>query len=204
MDYNFEQSRCTDTILRDSAIVADVKLLEKIGSGTSGRVYKAIENKSGHKVAIKIVDYFDQQHEQIVTQEAKIQLTLQHENIAQLYKFYTKDNSLIMHMEFIGGGDFESFLRNHEVVERTEAERIINQLECAVQYIHNKNVFHCDIHLGNVLFDEHNNVKLIDFGAACSHSSMKMVDSLSMGLFRNALLSKVIHNERRKKNHYRE
>lgn len=201
MQCNFEQSWNAETVLRDSAIVLHVTLLEHIGSGASGRVYKAIENISGRQIAVKIVDYFDPQHAQIVVEEARIHLSLQHQNIAQLYKFYTKDNSLIIHMEFIEGGDFESFLRGHDVVEHKEADRIINQLESAVQYLHDNNVFHCDINIGNVMLDEHGNVKLIDFGAACSDSSMEAVDKLNISVFRNTLLFKVIAYERRKKSH---
>lgn len=107
-------------------------------------------------------------------QEAQIHITLDHENIIKLLKYYIRENFLIMHLEYFHGVVLTHFLRRGMVFGQRECikEKIEERLKNAVQYLHNQNLAHCDLHSRNVMVDWNGDVKLIDFGLA-EHNMFK-------------------------------
>lgn len=149
-------------------LVSNATLEEVIGEGVFGIVYKAREEESGKTIAIKVVSYENENSESCILREAKIHSTLNHENIIKLYKYYLKDKTLIMHMEYFAGVNLWQFVFNscfngkrHRV-----KNKILRATESAIKYIHNLNVTHGDMNGRNLMVNCEGDVKVIDFGFA--------------------------------------
>ena len=91
---------------------------------------------------------------------------LSHPNIAQLYEAIETEEQVILVLEYVPGGSTHGFLKSkpNRRMSEDDARRIFRQLINALQYLHNKCIAHRDIKLENVMLDERNQVKLIDFG----------------------------------------
>jgi len=91
---------------------------------------------------------------------------LSHPNIAQLYEAIETEEQVILVLEYVPGGSTHGFLKSkpNRRMSEDDARRIFRQLVNALQYLHNKCIAHRDIKLENVMLDERNQVKLIDFG----------------------------------------
>lgn len=169
-------AKAINNFSRDSKIVSGVLLEKQIGHGLTARVYKGTEFDGNRSVAVKIVDFRRSKYENIALREAQLHDNLDHKNIVKIYKFYTRDNCLILHMELVDGRNMEDLITRKRVFEKQEIGRIIRQLGSVVHYLHSGNVVHGDLHPGNIMFDHNGNVKVIDFGAASTDLSQKYLD----------------------------
>lgn len=188
----YNQQRDLDSRLtKDQILVSGAKLLSQIGSGEGGRVYKA-RSECGRIIAVKIKPFCSKSRakflgvsglEQLKSEalnEAVLHLKLNHCNIIRMLKVYISKYYIIMHMEYFHGDDLLSLLRSKSwYIDNHDAVEILTQLSSGLAYIHNNGIAHGDLHLGNVMVDENNRVKLIDFGCALSgdlFTSPKMKD----------------------------
>jgi serine/threonine protein kinase len=91
---------------------------------------------------------------------------INHPNIVKLYDVIETDTQVVLVMELINGGSTHGFLKSkpNRRMEEFNAKKIIGQLLSALSYLHSKCIAHRDIKLENVMLDDHQNVKLIDFG----------------------------------------
>lgn len=165
-------------LLEDQHLVSDVKLIELVGQGERGRVYKSISN-SGEIMAVKIAPFWydsylnmagEEAFEEMKAEamkEARVHDALYHESIVQIYKVCSFQNNLVLHMEYIEGEPLWMFLeKNSFNLQKVDGINIFNQLSSAIEYIHQLHIAHGDLHMGHVLVDDNHNVKLIDFGSA--------------------------------------
>lgn len=151
--------------------------LEKIANGTSSIIYKAIDNITGKKVAIKEFVYQDpNEDENSVTyleqfkrykREIEVHLSLNHINIIKALNYFEKDSKLYLVMDYISATTLYDFIENKEnYLSLFDIINIIKQLAKALQYIHDNGIIHRDIKPNNILIDEYKNVYIIDFGCA--------------------------------------
>jgi len=145
------------------------KLLECIGKGAYGNVYKAIQISNNKTVAIKIItlDLDDTEIINDVMKEINILSGCSHENIVNFFGSYMKDTDLWLVMEYCGGGSVREIC---EILERelTEPQIAIVCREAlkGLAYLHRMKKIHRDIKGGNILFTEEGDVKLADFGVS--------------------------------------
>lgn len=173
------ESECDpDQYKRDASLVKGATLIRLLNIGGSGRIYKAKDKNDGRIIAVKIVDYLEESNKEEAMEEPKIHSMLEHKNIIKLYKYYTKDNSLIMHLEYINGHDVFEMINMGIHVCREEAKRISDEVLSALKYMHEKDITHNDVHDGNVMVSDDGDVKLVDFGCATFHASSKLPDIL--------------------------
>ncbi|CAG9317342.1 unnamed protein product [Blepharisma stoltei] len=144
-----------------------------VGQGAFGKVYRA-KDSSGNLVAIKIYNKQQLRHRWIgkaktalfaVKCEIEIMEKLEHPNVLQLYEVIENDvcNKIYMILEFAPGGT----LNEISPMEEKEALYYFKQLILGLEYLHEKAlVVHRDIKPQNLLLDEHNNLKISDFGSA--------------------------------------
>lgn len=161
---------------RDRRLVRGAILVGLINRGSQGRIYKAEAQKRDRTIAVKIIDYFDEHNEDHTIQEAKAHYSLSHQNIVKLFKYYTSDNSLVMHMEYFHGVNLAELISTGKPVEKNEAKRITEEVISALRYVHGKNITHNEVHEGNVMINSKGDVKLVDFGSASFKSSSKSID----------------------------
>lgn len=192
-----------DQLTTDQKLVSGASLISEIGNGNLGRVYKA-RSDCKRIIAVKIVPFCTRKRAKSLNEseiedlkckalaEAVNHLKLDHCNIIRLVKVYSRIYSVIMHMEYFNGYDLLTLLRRKDwYIDKNDAEEIVSQLSSVLSYIHDKGIAHGDLHLGNVMVDESNRIKLIDFGCATSGSlagPSKLKDIISVKNIKEVLI----------------
>ncbi|KAK7482872.1 hypothetical protein BaRGS_00025905 [Batillaria attramentaria] len=146
--------------LRDPAGIFD--LIEVVGNGTYGQVYKGRHTKTGQLAAIKVMNVTEEEEEEIKLEINVLKKYSHHRNIATYYGAFIKkgppgkDDQLWLVMEFCGAGSIT------DLVKATKGNRILRGLA----HLHNSRVIHRDIKGQNVLLTDNAEVKLVDFGVS--------------------------------------
>ncbi|XP_025236823.1 hormonally up-regulated neu tumor-associated kinase [Theropithecus gelada] len=140
----------------------------KLGEGSFAKVREGLHVLTGEKVAIKVIDKKRAKKDTYVTKnlrrEGQIQQMIRHPNITQLLDILETENSYYLVMELCPGGNLMHKIYEKKRLEESEARRYIRQLISAVEHLHRAGVVHRDLKIENLLLDEDNNIKLIDFG----------------------------------------
>lgn len=155
-------------LIRHQELVTDARLIERIGKGSYGTIYRATKHSTCETIAIKIVRFETEEQKQKSLEEAKIHSSLDHKNIVKLFKYYMKERFLIMYLEFFHGVVLADFLVRGWVWGQRYCikDQIIEGMNNALKYLHCQNLAHGDIHACNVMVRWNGDVKLIDFGSA--------------------------------------
>ncbi|MGO9261626.1 MAG: serine/threonine-protein kinase [Bryobacteraceae bacterium] len=144
------------------------EILEKLGQGGMGAVYKARDTRLGRMVAIKVLlpgKASDPERRQRFMQEAKAASALNHPNIVTVHDIGSEDDVDFIVMEYIAGKPL------NRVIPR-QGMRLVEALECAIPIAdglakaHAAGIIHRDLKPGNVMVGEDGTVKLLDFGLA--------------------------------------
>jgi len=144
------------------------RLLEQIGEGAFGVVYRATQPQIGREVAIKAVAPELANHPDFVRRferEAQIVAKLEHPHIVPLYDYWREPDAAYLVMRFLRGGSVEDLLRSGPL-EPERASSILDQVAAALSAAHRQGIVHRDVKPGNVLLDEVGNAYLTDFGVA--------------------------------------
>jgi len=144
------------------------ELLEQIGSGGFGAVYRAYQATVKREVAVKVIlaEYAnDPEFIRRFEAEAQLIANLEHIHIVPLYDYWRDQTGAYLVMRWYRGGSLHDVLKKghwpiHDVV------RVLDQLTAALAVAHRNNVVHRDIKPANILLDEAQNVYLADFGIA--------------------------------------
>ena len=148
--------------------VGDYQILNELGSGGMGRVYKVRNVLSDRIEAMKILLPNLAGREDIAARflrEIKLMANLNHPNIAALRTAFTADNQLVMIMEYVEGTDLAARLE-HGPIPPPDAVNYIQQVLSALSYAHQQHVIHRDIKPSNMMLTPQGVVKLMDFGIA--------------------------------------
>lgn len=150
-------------------------LLEIIGSGGMGTVYKSLDRRdieAGNSsfIAIKVInDEYKNDSDLLkaLHSEARKTQILAHPNIITVYDFDRDEDTVFITMEFIDGVPLAKVIKaNPDGMPASKALDIISKMAEALIYAHSKNIIHLDFKPNNVLIDLKNQVKVLDFGIA--------------------------------------
>ena len=142
------------------------KILEKLGEGGMGVVYKAQDTKLNRPVALKFLPTkgsTDNSTRDRFLHEAKAAAALNHPNICTIYGVDEFEGTMFISMEYVEGGTLGPHIPYGKVPEALD---IAIQISEALQEAHRKGVIHRDVKPGNVLVDANRRVKVMDFGLA--------------------------------------
>jgi serine/threonine protein kinase len=165
-------------VLRPGTVIRErFEIIEKLGSGGMGIVYKALDrNKEKFRdrnpyVAIKVLgeNVRDRSNALIALQrEATRAQGLAHPNIVTVYDFDTYGDTLFVSMELLEGQSLDKFIKSVRGIGMSikQALPIIGGMAAALGHAHSKGVVHCDFKPGNVYLTERDEVKVLDFGIA--------------------------------------
>ena len=149
--------------------VANYRILEKIGEGGMGVVYKGVDVNLDRPVAIKALNAQlagNPELEQRFRNEAKAQANLNHTNLATLYTLLIEDGRPWMVMEFIEGETFEQMISRRGPIPGEEAIPLFRQALLGLGYAHRMGIVHRDIKPSNLMLNKQGIVKVMDFGIA--------------------------------------
>ena len=139
-----------------------------IGTGASGRVYVADDQRLRRKVAVKVLHAGladDAAFLRRFRAEAQLAASLRHPNIVTVYD-WGEDEMPFMVLELLEGGSLRSMLDQGTLLTVPQAARVGRDVASALEYAHTREVLHRDIKPANLLFDEHGVVRVADFGLA--------------------------------------
>jgi tRNA A-37 threonylcarbamoyl transferase component Bud32 len=145
-----------------------LEVLELIGQGGMGAVYKARQTKLDRLVALKILPpeaARDPAFAERFTREARSLARLNHPNIVTVYDFGETDGLYYICMEYVDGKNVRQLLDAGELVAG-QTMKIIPQVCDALQFAHDEGIVHRDIKPENILLDKRGRVKIADFGLA--------------------------------------
>ncbi|HXM21984.1 MAG TPA: protein kinase [Terriglobales bacterium] len=148
--------------------IGDYQILNELGSGGMGRVYRVRNVISDRIEAMKVLLPDLAGRQELATRflrEIKLMASLNHPNIAALRTAFTADNQLVMIMEYVEGTTLADRLE-HGPIPAPEALNYIGQVLNALSYAHRQHVIHRDIKPANIMLTHEGVVKLMDFGIA--------------------------------------
>ncbi len=159
--------------------IAQYKVIEKLGEGGMGVVYKAEDTKLDRIVALKFLPHHlvAQEAEQArFSQEARAASALNHPNVCTIYDIKEEDNRQFIVMEFIDG----STLRQKLPIQKfQDAVTYALQIGEALHEAHSKGIVHRDIKSENIMVNLKNQIKVMDFGLAKLKGSLKLTKTSS-------------------------
>ncbi len=146
----------------------DYELLEQIGRGGQGVVFRAHQKSLNRIVALKVIGlgrWATEAHLKRFRLEAEAAARLEHPGIVPIYEVGERDDSCYFSMRFVEGGQLDAILKRESMPIRQAAE-LIAKIARTVHYAHEHRILHRDIKPGNILLDAKGEPHLTDFGLA--------------------------------------
>src|SRR5437667_70482 len=149
-------------------LFGNYKITQKIGAGGQGTVYKAVDQKLGRTVVLKILPAeltVKEANLKRFEREARLASSLDHPNICTIFDMDEADGLHFIAMQYVEGRNVRQLV-NGRPLELESTLRIAIQVADALSVAHARGIIHRDIKSGNVMVTEHGQVKILDFGLA--------------------------------------
>lgn len=157
--------------LEPESKITDFEILDKLGEGSFGKVYKAKHKKTNVIYAIKSIDKLNKNNQEgkpYFRREIEIMYKVKHPNIVRLYGHFEDDQNIYFVLEYIPKGNLYTILSRQKTkcFDACTVANLIKDLICSIYYLHQMDppIIHRDIKPENVLLNESNKIKLTDFG----------------------------------------
>ena len=143
----------------------DFNVLELLGEGNYGQVYKALHKESGNIVAIKVVPISSEI--EALRKEIHILKQCQCPYIVRYFGSYLKGDELWLILEYCNAGSVSDLIKSTQrTLNEIEIASILQAVLKGLEYLHDTKKIHRDIKAGNILLDNRGNAKLADFGVS--------------------------------------
>ena len=167
--------------LRRGAIFAKrYEIIEELGGGGMGRLYRVLDTKIDQEVALKILRpeiSRDQETIDRFSNELRLARQVAHKNVCRMYHLGEFEETHFIIMEFIPGQDLQSMIKMTKQLSTETALSIARQINEGLAEAHRLGVIHRDLKPGNVMIDREGNARILDFGIARSLESRGMTKS---------------------------
>ena len=155
--------------------ILNYRILQEVGSGVSGQLFRAYDTQLGRDVALKVLHpslVKKSAARQRLQREAKAMAALNHENIVTLHDFVTlPDMPPFLVLEFVDGGSLEKKIQDNGPMHPRIAAKLVASVASALHAAHEAGVIHRDVKSSNILLDHRLNPRVTDFGLARSLDS---------------------------------
>ncbi len=151
------------------SVVGNYKIIDKIGEGGMGSVFKGVDLMLEREVAIKMLRPELAQQPNVVERfrtEAVTLAKLNHPNVATLHSFFRQGEDFFMVMEFVRGETLDHVIRTHGAMPCDQAIQLIGMALEGIDHAHKMGIVHRDIKPANMMCTESGSIKVMDFGIA--------------------------------------
>ena len=155
-------------------------ILEELGRGGMGKVYKALDTKVDEQIAIKLLNpevAGDEKSRQRFREELKTTRQISHRHICRVYDFSEEEGQAFITMEHVSGEDLKSLIRRIGQLTPGKAVFVARQIAEGLSEAHRMGVIHRDLKPHNIMVDKDGNVRIMDFGIARTFKKTGVTDT---------------------------
>jgi serine/threonine protein kinase/Tfp pilus assembly protein PilF len=160
-----------EELLTGKTFAGRYQIIEELGKGGMGRVYRALDKKLNEEVALKLVKpeiASDKKTIERFSNELKLARKISHRNVGRMYELMEHERSHFITMEYVAGEDLKSFIRRVGQLPIGKALEITIQISEGLAEAHRLSVVHRDLKPSNIMIDKEGNARILDFGIARS------------------------------------
>jgi len=154
-----------------STFAGRYQVIEELGKGGMGKVYKVLDKEVDAKVALKLIKpeiASDKKTIERFRNELKVARDIAHKNVCRMYDLGREEGAYYITMEYVSGEDLKSFIRRAGFLSAGKAISIAAQVCEGLLEAHRLGVVHRDLKPQNIMIDKDGNARIMDFGIARS------------------------------------
>ena len=156
---------------RGKVFAGRYEIIEELGRGGMGSVYRAEDKKVNEEIALKLINPDIAQDRKIIERfghELRVARQISHRNVCRMYDLGEAEGTHFITMEYVQGEDLKSLIKRIGRLPEGKALAIAKQVADGLAEAHHLGIFHRDLKPGNIMVDREGNAKIMDFGIARS------------------------------------
>ena len=156
------------------------QIIEEIGVGGMGRVFKVLDKRIDEKIALKLIKPEIASNQKVIERfriELKTARKISHKNVCRMFDLNKHEDSYYITMEFVPGGDLKRFIRRSKHLSVDTSIAIAKQICEGLDEAHRHGIVHRDLKPKNIIIDDVGNVRIMDFGIAQTTKSKGITES---------------------------
>jgi serine/threonine protein kinase/Tfp pilus assembly protein PilF len=174
-EFSLLQTETLQTSLKElstgSTFAGRYQVIEELGKGGMGKVYRVLDKKLKEEVALKLIKpeiALDRETIERFSNELKLARKIGHRNVGRMYELMEDEGAHFITMEYVAGEDLKSFIRRSGKLDIPKAIFLAKQVCEGLEEAHRLGVIHRDLKPGNIMIDKDGNARIMDFGIARS------------------------------------
>jgi len=158
-------------LARGTLFARRFEVIEELGKGGMGKVYRVFDKKVDEEVALKLIKPEIAAEREVIDRfrsELKISRKISHRNVSRMYDLGDEEGTYYITMEYVPGEDLKSFIHRSKQLTTGTAISIARQVCEGLEEAHRLAIIHRDLKPSNIMIDKEGNAKIMDFGIARS------------------------------------